>query len=104
MNPPALYRVQFKTDSHYYDLYVRHVYPSDMASFICLEQFLFHEESQVLIDPRTEKLHAEFGNVTTAFVPYHQIVRIDAVNREGDSRIRPAEGGTSGKITPFPPS
>lgn len=104
MSKPTIYRVQFKTDSHHYDLYVRHVYPSDMAGFICLEEFLFHEETQILINPRTEKLHAEFGDVTTAFIPYHQIIRIDQVSREGDSRIQPASGGGSSgsKITPFP--
>ena len=64
----AIYRVQFKTEQHYYDLYVRHVFPADMAGFICLEGFLFHEETQVLIDPRVERLTAEFGDVSTAFV------------------------------------
>ena len=62
----AIYRVQFKTEQHYYDLYVSHVFPADMAGFICLEGFLFHEETQVLIDPRVEKLTAEFGDVSTA--------------------------------------
>lgn len=104
MSKPTIYRVQFKTDSHYYDLYVRHVYPSDMAGFICLEDFLFHEDTQILIDPRTEKLHAEFGDVTTAFIPYHQIIRIDQVSREGDSRIQAASGAAATKITPFPPT
>lgn len=102
MSQADIYRVQFKTDQYYYDLYVRHVYPSDMHGFVCLEDFLFHEESHVLIDPRSEKLHAEFGEVKTAFIPYHQIIRIDQVKREGDSRIRPAESGASAKITPFP--
>ena len=101
MKKPELYRVQFKSDSHYYDLYVRHVYPSDMAGFVCLEGFLFHEESQLLIDPRTEKLHAEFGDVHTAFIPYHQIIRIDHVEREGNSRIQPANNAP-GKTIPFP--
>ena len=27
----AIYRVQFKTEQHYYDLYVRHVFPADMG-------------------------------------------------------------------------
>ena len=101
MKENSIYRVQFKTDSHYYDLYVRHVYPSDMPGFVCVEGFLFHDENQLLIDPRTEKLHAEFGEVRTAFIPYHQIIRIDQVEREGDSRIQPASP-SSGKTIPFP--
>ena len=98
----AIYRVQFKTEQHYYDLYVRHVFPADMAGFICLEGFLFHEETQVLIDPRVEKLTAEFGDVSTAFVPYHQIIRIDKVERQGESRIQNAPSSGNPKIKPCP--
>ncbi|MDO4642961.1 MAG: DUF1820 family protein [Cardiobacteriaceae bacterium] len=99
----SIYRVQFKTEQHYYDLYVRHVFPADMAGFICLEDFLFQEESQLLIDPRVEKLCAEFGNVSTAFILYHHIIRIDKVEREGESNIRSTTQNTSNKIKPFPP-
>ena len=81
----SIYRVQFKTERHYYDLYVRHVFPADMAGFICLEDFLFHEESGVLIDPRVERLAAEFGNVKTAFIRHSE------------------DGGGNPKIQPFPP-
>ena len=100
----SIYRVQFKTERHYYDLYVRHVFPADMAGFICLEDFLFHEESGVLIDPRVERLAAEFGNVKTAFIPYHQIIRIDKVQRQGESRIHSASSSGNPKIKPFPPA
>jgi len=101
----SIYRVQFKTERHYYDLYVRHVFPADMAGFICLEDFLFHEESGVLIDPRVERLAAEFGNVKTAFIPYHQIIRIDKVERQGESRIHAANNSSGNpKIKPFPPA
>ena len=100
----AIYRVQFKTEQHYYDLYVRNVYPADMAGFICLENFLYHEESGVLIDPRVERLAAEFGNVKTAFIPYHQIIRIDKVQRQGESRIHSASSSGNPKIKPFPPA
>ena len=100
----TIYRVQFKTEQHYYDLYVRHVFPADMAGFICLEGFLFHEETQVLIDPRVERLAAECGEVSTAFVPYHQIIRIDKVERQGESRIHAASSSGNPKITPFPPA
>ena len=100
----SIYRVQFKTERHYYDLYVRNVYPADMAGFICLENFLYHEESGVLIDPRVERLAAEFGNVKTAFIPYHQIIRIDKVQRQGESRIHSASSSGNPKIKPFPPA
>lgn len=96
-----IYRIQFKSDQTHYDLYVRHLYPSDMAGFICIEGFLFHEESQLLIDPRSEKLQQEFANVQTAFIPYHQIIRIDQVSKKGESRIRESLNNPR-KILPFP--
>lgn len=98
----VIYRVQYKTDNARYDLYVRHVYPADMAGFICLENFIFHEQQQRIIDPRMEKLSQEFANVTTAFIPYHQIIRIDQVSHAGESRVA-EESSPSGKIRPFPP-
>lgn len=97
----VIYRVQFATANNHYDLYVRHVYPADMAGFICLEGFLFNEESQLLIDPRSEKLRHEFGRVETAFIPYHQILRIDQVSQAGESRIVARQSEVS-KIQPFP--
>ncbi|SUO93774.1 DUF1820 family protein [Suttonella ornithocola] len=97
----VIYRVQFKTDKNTYDLFVRHVYPSDMHGFICLEEFIFAEEQQRIIDPRTEKLIAEFGNVRTTFIPYHQIIRIDQVHQAGESRISESTD-PSNKIRPFP--
>lgn len=103
MNNPkkdVIYRVQFKTDDKHYDLFVRHVYPSDMAGFICLENFTFLEENRTIIDPRTEKLSLEFGQVETAFIPYYQIIRIDQVKQIGESRISDAPAGS--KVRQFP--
>lgn len=98
----TIYRVQFKAEKNYYDLYVRHVFPADMAGFICLEDFLFNKENQLLINPRTEKLMAEFAHVETAFIPYYQIVRIDKVTQQGESKITNGDSSTVSKIRPFP--
>ncbi len=96
-----VYRVQFKTDDHHYDLYVRHVYPAEMGGFICLEQFIFQEENQLIINPRNEKLAKEFAEVETAFIPYYQIIRIDQVRRIGESRVS-HKPETGSKIRLFP--
>ena len=96
----VIYRVQFKTDEQYYDLYVKHVYPADMAGFICLENFLFQEENAVIINPRNERLASEFAAVETAFIPYYQIVRIDQVSKAGQSRMQDCDG--KGKVRRFP--
>lgn len=93
----VIYRVQYHHADTQYDLYVRHVYPSDMPGFVCLQGFLFQEETQLLIDPRMEKLSHEFANVETAFIPYHQIIRIDQVTKAGESTTQPSETGNKVK-------
>ena len=96
-----IYRVQFKTENHFYDLFVRNVYPSDMNGFVCIEGFLFLEEQHLVIDPRIEKLVAQFGTVNMSLIPYYQIVRIDQVREVGESRMR-EEPDAGGKIRHFP--
>ncbi|UJF23945.1 DUF1820 family protein [Suttonella sp. R2A3] len=96
----VIYRVQYHHAEIQYDIYVRHVYPSDMPGFICIEGFLFQEETQLLIDPRMEKLSHEFANVETAFIPYHQIIRIDQVSKAGESQTKTLE--KNDKIKAFP--
>ena len=98
-----IYRIQFKTDDKYYDLFVRNVYPSDMHGFICIEGFLFKEEESRIINPRNEKLMLEFANVEIAFIPYYQIIRIDSVHQVGESLINEHSDNNS-KIRPFPNS
>ena len=58
------------------------------------------ERSGVLINPAEEKLQTEFAGVKRTFVPLHSVVRIDEVEHEGVSKVRPVEG--SDNVTPFP--
>ena len=90
----TIYRVQFKTGDKDYDIFVRNVYPSDMNGFICLEGFVFLDESRRVIDPRTEKLILEFSQVEVCFIPYYQIIRIDQVKQAGESMIKESKDGS----------
>lgn len=97
----VIYRIQFKTDENDFDIYVRNVYPSDMNGFICIEGFLFREETSSIINPKVEQLLHEFHHVETAFIPYYQISRIDAVSQAGESKIKARTNAS--KVTPFLP-
>lgn len=91
-NDPRLYRVSFVNQDKVYEVYVRHVYQSDMWGFIQLEGFVFGNRSELVVDPSEEKLKQEFADVENCFVPMQAIIRIDEVKREGVSKISDAKG------------
>lgn len=96
----STYRVLFMNQGKLYELYARSIYQGDLYGFIEVEELLFGERSSVLVNPAEERLQNEFSGVRRTFIPLHYIVRIDEVEREGVSKIRPAEGGDN--VTPFP--
>ena len=100
-NADRIYKVLFLNQGKIYELYARQVYQGNLYGFIEIEELIFGEKSSLLVDPAEEKLQGEFAGVKRSFVPIHSIVRIDEVEREGVSKIHPAEGG-SGNVAPFP--
>lgn len=97
-NEQRLYRVNFVNQDKVYEVYVRHVYQSDMWGFIQLEDFVFGNRSELLVDPGEEKLKQEFADVNTCYVPMQAIIRIDEVKNESVARISEVKGN----ITAFP--
>jgi hypothetical protein len=96
-----VYRVIFLNQNQVYELFACAIYQSEMYGFIEVEEFVFGERSQVLIDPAEEKLKTEFAGVKRSYIPMHAIVRIDEVEKEGPAKISEAKGG-SDKIAQFP--
>lgn len=96
----SIYRVLFLNQGKLYELYARSIYQSELYGFIEVEELLFGERSSVLVNPAEERLQNEFAGVQRTFVPMHYVVRIDEVEHEGVSKIRPVEGGDN--VTPFP--
>jgi hypothetical protein len=75
------------------------VYQSELYGFVEVEQFIFGERSQMLVDPSEEKLKSEFDGVKRSYIPMHAIIRIDEVSKEGAVKISEAKGGA---VAPFP--
>ncbi|MDG4549715.1 MAG: DUF1820 family protein [Candidatus Contendobacter sp.] len=96
----SIYRVLFVNQGKLYELYAREIYQGELYGFIEVEELIFGERSGVLINPAEEKLQNEFAGVKRTFVPLYSVVRIDEVEREGVSKVRPVEGGDN--VTPFP--
>ena len=95
-----MYRVVFVNHTKAYELYAKAVYQSDMYGFVEVEEFVFGEKSQVIVDPGEEKLHSEFSGVQRTYIPMHSILRIDEVEREGAAKIR--EVKSDDKVAAFP--
>lgn len=97
----TIYRIIFLNQNEIYELYARYVGQSDMLGFIEIEELVFGEKSELVIDPTEERLRAEYAGVQRTYVPLHAIIRIDEVEKRGNSRIRPL-AGDSAKVAPFP--
>ncbi len=87
-----IYKVIFHNQNQVYEVYARHVYQSDMYGFIEIEEFVFGERSQLIVDPSEERLKNEFAAVARSYIPIHSLIRIDEVEREGVSKISDFKG------------
>lgn len=99
MAQEPIYKVIFFNQGQVFEVYARQIYQSDLYGFIEIEEMVFGERTQVVVDPSEEKLKSEFEGVTRSYVPMHAIVRIDEVSKEGVAKISEAKGGN---VSPFP--
>ena len=98
MNDDPIYRISFMNQGEVYEIYARNVGQGEMFAFIEVEELIFGERSQILIDSSEDRLKNEFKGIRRTFIPIHSIIRIDQVDRAGSGRIRNGEG----KVSSFP--
>jgi len=94
-----IYKVLFHNQGHIYEVYARNIYHSELYGFVEIEDYVFGNKAQVVIDPSEDKLRTEFEGVERSFIPMHAIIRIDEVEKEGVPKITDSQGAN---ITPFP--
>lgn len=95
-----MYKVIFYNRSQVYEVFAKAIYQSEMYGFIEVEEFVFGERSQLLVDPGEEKLKSEFTNVKRSYIPMQAIIRIDEVEKSGVSKV--SEVKSTDKIAAFP--
>ncbi len=100
MSQSPIYKVMFVNQNQTYQIFARNVESSDLYGFVEVEQLLFGERSQVVVDPSEEKLKAEFDGVKRCFIPMQAIIRIDEVEKQGTAKI--SEASASNVVKPFP--
>ncbi len=97
----CIFKILFLQREEVYELYARQVMESDMYGFIVVEELVFGEQTSVLIDPSEEKLKLQFDDVKRTYIPIHNLIRIDEVERDEDSRSGHV---SNAHISPFPNS
>lgn len=105
ITPLPLYKVIFYNQDKVYEVFARQIFQSDLYGFIEVEEIVFGERSQLLVDPSEEKLKIEFDSVTRSYIPMHSIVRIDEVEKEGVAKILDSGKSNVSKmpVVPFKP-
>jgi len=86
MPAEPIYKVIFLNQNQVFELYARQIYQSDLYGFIEVEEYVFGERSQIVVDPAEEKLKNEFAGVKRSYIPMHAIIRIDESRRKARSR------------------
>ena len=96
-----IYKVIFFNQSQVYEVYASQIYQSDLYGFIEIEELLFGEKNQLIVDPGEEKLKSEFATVKRSFIPLHSIIRIDEVERQGTPKVSESAGGSNISLFPM---
>lgn len=95
----SVYKVVFANQGKIYEIYARKVGQGQLFGFVEVEELVFGERSNVVVDTSEERIKTEFEGVKRTYLPMHAILRIDEVRKEGISKISKAEGGN---IAQFP--
>lgn len=96
-----MYRITFLNKGQVYEVYARSVGQGELYGFLEVSEMVFGERTTVVVDPVEERIKTEFEGVTSTYIPMHHVLRVDAVQRQGKSKISAADGDN---VTPFPAS
>lgn len=102
MSSKSIYKIVFYNQNQVYEVFARAIYQSEMYGFIEVEEFVFGERSQLVVDPSEERLKGEFSQVLRSYIPMHNIIRIDEVEKEGAVKITEVKAGEKVTHLPFP--
>lgn len=97
----TLYKVSFLNHGKIYELYARRVDSGSLWGFTEIAELVFDVHDGLVIDPTEERLRDEFADTRVLHLPMQCILRIEEVDKKGQSAIRDAGSGEK-VVTPFP--
>jgi hypothetical protein len=101
MTRKTTYRISFHNQGKVYEVYARKVSQGGLLGFVEIEDIVFGEKTTLVVDPSEEHLKSEFQGVRRTYIPMHAVIRVDEVEKTGQSKITEASG-RGDKVTPFP--
>ena len=96
-----LFKVTFLNHGKVYELYARRVDSGRLWGFVEVAELVFDVHECLVVDPTEERLRDEFAGTRVLHLPMQSIVRIEEVEKKGQSAIRDAATGEK-VVTPFP--
>lgn len=97
----TLYKVTFLNHGKIYEVFAGRVGSSSLWGFTEVADLVFDVHDGLVVDPTEERLRDEFGGTRVLHLPMQSIVRIEEVEKKGQSAIRDAASGEK-VVTPFP--
>lgn len=97
----ALYKVTFLNHGRIYEIYAQRVSSGSLWGFTEVADLVFDVHDGLVVDPTEERLREEFAGTRVLHLPMQSIVRIEEVEKKGQSAIRDAASGEK-VVTPFP--
>ncbi|NYZ61460.1 DUF1820 family protein [Luteimonas deserti] len=101
MTARTLHKVTFLSHGKVYELYAQRVESGRLWGFVEVSDLVFDVHDGLVVDPTEERLRDEFRNTRTLHLPMQSVLRIEDVEKKGQSAIRDAESGEK-VVTPFP--
>ncbi|MDB6164262.1 MAG: hypothetical protein JWL98_1694 [Xanthomonadaceae bacterium] len=90
-----LFKITFLNHARVYTLYAKRVAASSLWGFTEVAELQFDVNDGVVIDPTEERLRDEFGDTRVLHLPMQSVIRVEEVERKGQSAIRDATTGES---------
>ena len=81
-----------------YEVFAKQIYQSDMYGFIEVEEYIFNQNKQLVVDPSSEKLEKEFKNVERSYIPINAVIRVYEVIESWEAKIKQNKS----EVSPFP--
>ncbi|HEX9187846.1 MAG TPA: DUF1820 family protein, partial [Vicinamibacteria bacterium] len=83
------YGVIFHYQDNVYEPCARRVGQGELYTFVEVEDIIFGERGNLLVDPSEGKLKSEFAGVARTFITLPSVVRIDECGKRGGEQDRP---------------
>lgn len=95
-----IFKVIFLNQGEVFEIFAKSIFQSELWGFLEVEEIIFGERNQIVVDPSEERLKTQFEGVVRSYIPLQAIIRIDEVERLGVATISEATG--SGNVMNFP--